>query len=145
VGAGVDDPEEAGVGVGVGDAEEVADGVGDAVPPLPEVQVPGGLVMTLLSKVTAPVSASARPGSIVARVCMATLAYAMIVPTNALSVPIVAELPTIQKTPQPPPLVIETRELLMAVRALTILKMKTALGSPELFKVMVPVSTSSDV
>ena len=69
----------------------------------------------------------------------------MIVPTKTESVPIVAELPMTQKTEQPPPFVMRTWEPLMAVRALTILKTKTAFGSPLLFSVRVPVRIASEV
>jgi hypothetical protein len=54
-----------------------------------------GDVMVLSSRVTAPLRASARPLS-VAPVCMVIEDKARMLPTNAVVVPIVAELPTCQ-------------------------------------------------
>ena len=68
-----------GVGVGVGAAAQI------------------GLVMVFVSSVTAPLRARARP-CMVAPVVRVMLVSAMIVPTNVEPVPIVAELPTCQKT-----------------------------------------------
>lgn len=98
----------------------------------------------MLSNVTAPLGvfapASARPGKMVARVFMVMLVLTRRVPTNEVSVPSVAELPICQKTPQGPPLMIATLELLAVVRVLPVLKMKTPLGSPKPLRVRVPVS-----
>ena len=71
---------------------------------------------------------------------MVMLVLTSIVPTSAVPVPSVAELPTCQKTPQGPPLMIDTTELLAVVSVLPIWKMKTALGSPPPSSVRMPVS-----
>jgi hypothetical protein len=82
---------------GVPDAEGFDDDVRDVVVELlAVVHVAGGRVMRLLSNVTAPVWASARPGRMLARVFMEMLVLTNIVPTNAVSVPSVAELPICQ-------------------------------------------------
>ena len=81
----------AGVAVPVG----VAVGVGVAVPAAAHVD----RVIVFVSKVTAPFRANARP-SIVAPVVTVIEVKAMIVPLNAEPVPIVAELPSCQKTLQ---------------------------------------------
>jgi len=57
--------------------------------------------MLLLSKVTAAVSAIARPQRILADVFAVTLALAMRLPKKTELVPKVAELPTCQYTPPP--------------------------------------------
>ena len=70
--------------MGVGVVEGVAVGAAHAV-----------IVMTLVSSVTAPLRASARPSS-VAPVCIAIEVSAMMVPLNVVVVAMVAELPICQ-------------------------------------------------
>jgi len=87
--------------------------------------------MLLLSKVTAPFSAMARPFVIDEPVVIVTEAAAMMVPWKAVFVPRVAELPTCQKTlPAEAPLVSVTLELLAVVSVLPIWKIKRALEFP---------------
>jgi hypothetical protein len=124
----------AGVAVPVG----VAVGVGVAVPAAAHVD----RVIVFVSKVTAPFRASARP-SIVAPVVTVIDVKAMIVPLNAEPVPIVAELPTCQKTLQDcaPPL----RTTLLPVAVVSVepaWKIQTSLDEPE--RVSVPVRPSAD-
>jgi hypothetical protein len=69
------------------------------------------------------------------------LADARMLPTNAVPVPRVAELPTCQNTLQScPPLTICTTAALAVVSVVPIWKMKTAVGSPLASRVSVPVS-----
>ena len=86
--------------------------------------------MVLESMVTAPVRAKARPSS-VAPVSIVTDAAAMIVPLKTELIPIVAELPTCQKTlaAWAPPLRITWR-LVVVTSVEAIWKIQTALGSP---------------
>jgi hypothetical protein len=56
------------------------------------------IVIVLLSNVTAPVCAKAEPQLIVAPVFKVMLSSARMFPTNSLSVPSVAEVPTCQNT-----------------------------------------------
>jgi len=87
--------------------------------------------MRLLSKVTAPLSAIARPFRIDDPVVTVMEALAMIVPWKAVFVPRVAELPTCQKTlAADAPLISVTLELLAVVSVLPIWKMKRALELP---------------
>src|ERR1700682_4138230 len=65
--------------------------------PLPPPPVCPQVEMVLVSIVTAPVSAMARP-SRVAPVVMVMLMFARMLPANAVVVPSVAELPTCQNT-----------------------------------------------
>ena len=60
------------------------------------LQPPAGMLMRLLSSVTAPFRARARPGRIVAPVTIVIEVRAMIVPLNCVPDPSVAELPTFQ-------------------------------------------------
>jgi hypothetical protein len=84
----------------------------------------------LVSRVTAPLRAMARPLT-VAFVVKVTLVSAMMVPRNVVVVPSVAELPTCQNTLHGEPgLIMRTTELLAVVSVLPILKMKTALLLP---------------
>ena len=85
----------------------------------------------LVSKVTAPVRASALPFS-VAPVVSVTDACAMMVPSNMVLVPRVAELPTCQTTLCDCALPIRSTWLLPAAvsRVETIWKIQVALGSP---------------
>lgn len=89
-----------------------------------------GLVMTLLSSVTSPLRARARP-SIVALLVTAMEVSAMMVPLKDVFVPRVAELPTCQKTLHAwAPLMSATVLEEPVIRVSAIWKMKTALGSP---------------
>ncbi len=73
----------------------------------------------LVSRVTAPVWASARPHGIFTPVVRVILERARMLPAKEESVPRVAELPTCQKTRSPfPPFVNRTEELLAVVRVL---------------------------
>jgi hypothetical protein len=124
------------VGVGEGPAVAVEVGVGDG--PAVEVKVGVGagpaaqiaLEMLLVSIVTAPLRASARPETIT-RVVSVMLVRARMFPENRVSVPRVAELPICQNTLQlDPMLVMRTLELLAVVSVLPIWKTKTAAGLP---------------
>ena len=76
----------------------------------------GGLEMVLVSIVTAPLRAKARPDKL-APDAKVMLVSARILPANELFAPIVADSPTIQKTLQtPPPLVTKTDELVAVLR-----------------------------
>ncbi len=67
-------------------------------------------------------------------------------PTNVESVPMVAELPTCQKTLHAlAPLISNTLEALAVVRVLPILKRKTLAGFPWPSRVRVPVKLAEDV
>ncbi len=86
--------------------------------------------MTFESIVTAPLRASALPDS-VALVCSVMLVSAMTVPTKAVPVPIVAELPTCQNTLQAwAPLVSRTDALLPVINVLPVLNSQIAFASP---------------
>jgi hypothetical protein len=87
--------------------------------------------ITLVSSVTAPLSAMTRPVSIVALVFTETLVLAKIFPKNCVPVPRVAELPVWKYTLQgTPPLIMTIDESLAVVSLLTIWKIKTELGLP---------------
>jgi len=83
----------------------------------------------LVSIVTAPLSANTLPETVVP-VFKVILVWARILPENEEDVPSVAELPTCHHTLQLPPLMKMTDELIAVISVLSILKMKTALGSP---------------
>lgn len=98
-----------------------------------------GRVMTLWSRVTAPLRARARP-SMVALVRTEIDCSAMIVPLKDVFVSSVAELPTCQKTLHAwAPLMRATVAEGPVIRVSAIWKMKTALGSPCASRVRVPV------
>jgi len=87
--------------------------------------------MRLVSNVTAPLSAMARPFKIDDPVVMVMEVLAMMVPWKAVFVPRVAELPTCQSTlSAEAPLISVTLELLAVVSVLPIWKMKRALELP---------------
>jgi len=95
--------------------------------------------MVLLSNVTAPLRANTLP-STVAPVVTVIDAKARMFPTKAEYVPIVAELPTCQKTLQTWAPLVRLTTLYDAVTSVdAALKMKTALGSPLPLRVRVPV------
>ena len=101
-------------------------------------------VMLLVSSVTAPLRASARP-IMFAPVVSVMLVSARMFPANEVVVPSVAELPTCQKTLHcDPPLIITTEEPLAVVSVLPILKMNTAAALPCALSVSVPVSCADD-
>ena len=100
--------------------------------------------MTLLSIVTAPFRAIARPQEIEAPVVKVILWLAMIFPSNAVPVPSVAELPTSQKTLAPGPPVSKTDELLAVVNVDPILKMNTEFALPRKLRNRLPVSCADD-
>ena len=101
--------------------------------------------MPLLSMVTEPVRAMARPLTRLAPVAMVTLARARILPSKAVVEFRVAELPTCHYTlPAPPPITV-TEEAGAVVRELPIWKMNTALGSPSVFKVRAPVRLADEL
>ena len=80
-------------------------------------------VMRLESRVTAPLRAKALPSRMAEPVVMVMLVKARICPSNAVSVPSVAELPTCQSTLHSaagPPLITTTDELLAVVSVLPI-------------------------
>ena len=135
-----------GVAVGPGDAVglgvAVGPGVGVAVGPGVGVGIPVGRVMMLLSRVTAPFSARSLPSRVAPR-CIVMLWFAMMLPTNTLSVPIVAELPTCQKMFTELPFRSEMEELGSTVNALPIRKWKGAFGSPPVLSVSVPLSCAN--
>src|SRR4051794_25770553 len=98
------------------------------------------LVITLLSSVTAPLRASARPITCTPVVSV-MLVNASTLPMKDVVVPAVAELPTCQNTLHgEPPLIITTDEALAVVSVLPILKTKTAPALPNALSVRVPVS-----
>jgi hypothetical protein len=109
---------------------DVVVGVGTTV-----VVVGGGvtqaaLVIRLVSRVTAPILAKARP-LIDAPVVTVIDWSAMMVPTKVVLVPRVAELPTCQKTLQGlAPLIRITLESLAVIRVEVIWKIQTLFGSP---------------
>lgn len=95
------------------------------------------------SIVTAPFRASALPLT-VAPVVRVMLVSARMLPTNAVVVPRVAELPTCQNTLQSvAPLRRTTVELLAVVSVLPIWKTNVAAGSPSASRVSVPVSCAA--
>jgi len=94
----------------------------------------------LASIVTAPFCAKALPNRL-ALVFRVILARARMLPTNAVSVPRVAELPICQNTLQAEaPLMRRIEALLAVVSVLPVWKMKTALGSPRPSSVSAPVN-----
>ena len=100
--------------------------------------------MTLLSIVTAPFRASARPDTC-APLFSEMLVSARMLPRKLVVVPSVAELPTCQNTLQgEPPLVMSTDEPLAVVSVLPIWNMKTAPALPWALRVRVPVSCADD-
>ena len=99
---------------------------------------------TFESIVTAPFCARARPES-VALVVKVTLVNARMLPTNAVPVPTVAELPTCQNTLHAcAPLIVMTEALLPVIRVLPILNTQTAFGSPCASSVSMPDSDAED-
>src|SRR6476469_5421758 len=97
-------------------------------------------VMLLVSRVTAPVLASARP-MMFAPVVAVMLVSARMLPANEVAVPSVAELPTCQNTLHwLPLLLITTDDPLAVVSVLPNLKMNTAAALPCALRVNVPVS-----
>jgi len=126
VGAGRGGADDAGGGTAVAVAGRTATvGVGVA-PPAAHPAAP----MVLVSIVTAPFRASARPDTL-APVVKLMLVSARMFPTKVVVVPTVAELPTCQKTLHgEPPLISRTDELLAVVSVLPILNTKTALALP---------------
>ena len=100
--------------------------------------------MMLLSSVTAPVRATARP-VMPAPLFNVMLACATIVPIKVVVVPSVAELPTCQNTLHAVPLlVITTVAPLAVVSVLPILKTNTAAESPCASSVRVPVNWADE-
>ena len=89
-------------------------------------------------RVTAPLRANARP-SMVAPVVRLMSVSAMMVPTNRVRVPSVAELATCQKTLHGLPLITSTRLSEAVMRVEDAWKTKTAFGSPPPSRVRVPV------
>ncbi len=127
-------------GVGVGLVGVVsAGGVGDVVP-----AAHCELLRTLLSRVTAPLRASVRPITD-APLFTEMLVSASTLPWNAVVVPMVAELPTCQKTLHGEAPLISTTELSDAVVSVEpIMKTNCALGSPCASRVTVPVSCAEE-
>jgi len=102
-----------------------------------------GRLKTLLSRVTAPFRASARPSTVVP-FCTVIEVSARIVPTNVVPVPRVAELPTCQNTLQgSAPFVRATVLFDAVIRVDPAWKIHTELGSFCPFRVTVPVRPSS--
>ncbi len=111
----------------------VGGGVGDVVP-----AAHCELLRTLLSRVTAPLRASVRPITD-APLFTEMLVSASTLPWNAVVVPMVAELPTCQKTLHGEAPLISTTELSDAVVSVEpIMKTNCALGSPCASRVTVP-------
>ena len=136
-------------------------GVVDVVVPggVVDVMVPGGVVdvvvcvgavhlervMVLVSRVTAPFRASSLP-LIVAPVWAVIEARARTVPTNLEPTPIVAELPTCQKTLHAcAPLIRATLLFVFMMSVLADWKMNTAFESPCALSVTVPFTLSPRV
>ena len=109
------------------------------------VEGSGTAPMLFVSKVTAPFLARALPSKIVAPVVRVMLVSARMFPSNAVWVPRVAELPTCQKTLLSPPFIKSTDELLAVVSVLPIWKRKSALGSPWVLRVSVPVNCAESL
>jgi hypothetical protein len=87
------------------------------------------VVIVLVSNVTAPVRAKARPQLSVAPVFSVMLVCARMFPINDVVVPSVAELPTLKNTLPPcAPLSSEIVEAPAVVSVLPMLKMKTEAG-----------------
>ena len=105
-------------------------------------------VLTLLvSSVTAPLRASARP-LVFDPVVSVMLESARMSPVNEVPVPRVAELPTCQKTLLqllPPLLMTVTDELLAVVSVLPVLNRNSAFALPRASRVRAPVSCADDV
>lgn len=100
--------------------------------------------MLLVSSVTAPLRANARPDT-PAPVFSVMLVSARILPLNAVVVPIVALDPICQYTLHgEPPLMITTDEPLAVVSALPILKTKTASALPCALSVSAPVNCAEE-
>src|ERR1700758_3083275 len=107
------------------------------------ISAQGGTV--LVSNVTAPFRAAALPDNVAPLVRVMPVRARML-PAKFDVVPIVAELPTCQKTLQlDPPFVKRTLELLAVVSVLPILKRKEAFGLPSALSVSVPVSCADVV
>jgi len=107
--------------------------------------VQAGWVMVFVSRVTAPLRASTLPMT-VAPVFNEADVSAMMVPTNVLVVPSVAELPTCQKTlHHDAPLISETVLLDAVIKVEPAWKMNTELALPCPFRVTVPDKLSVDV
>jgi hypothetical protein len=101
--------------------------------------------MVLLSSVTAPLRARARP-SITALVFTVIDVRAMMLPLKKELTSMVAELPTCQNTLQAwPPLMMLTLLDGAVIRVEPIWKIQTALGSPRASSVRVPVRLMDDV
>jgi len=141
--------------------EMVPGGVVDVMVPggVVDVMVPGGVVdvvvcvgavhlervMVLVSRVTAPFRASSLP-LIVAPVWAVIEARARTVPTNLEPTPIVAELPTCQKTLHAcAPLIRATLLFVFMMSVLADWKMNTAFESPCALSVTVPFTLSPRV
>ncbi len=126
VAVGIGAPGGTAVAVGVVVVVAVAVGVTVAMP----TAQPSASTL-LVSSVTAPFRASARPPVTLALVFKVMLVSARMLPRKVVVVPTIAELPTCQKTLQgEPPLIKMTDELLAVVRVLPIWNMKTALALP---------------
>ena len=104
------------------------------------------MAILLELSVTAPLRAKALPQLMLAPVISVMLVSATMSPTNIVSAPSVAELPTRQNTlvPSPPPITL-TLELLPVVRALPMLNTNTAFGFPKAFRVRAPVSCAVEL
>src|SRR5512135_2865978 len=100
----------------------------------------GALEIVLVSSVTAPLRAKARPDRL-APVARVMLVSARILPANELPAPMVADSPTIQKTLQtPPPLVMTTDELLAVLNPPGIWIIQTAAVLPWASSTSCPVN-----
>src|SRR4029078_8497807 len=101
-------------------------------------------LILFVSRVTAPLRASARPTRL-APVVMVMLVSARMLPTSEVEVPTVADEPTCQNTlhGDPLPLMI-TDELEAVVSVLPILKIHIAAALPWPFSVRVPVSWAGE-
>jgi len=131
-----------GTGVAVAVAVAVAVGVlvATAVPPQ------SARLTVLVSRVTAPVRASARP-TMLAPVLRMMLAWARMLPRNSVVVPSVAEEPIRKKTLHAaaatgtvPEFRMTTREAAAVVRVEPVLKIKVEVGLPWASSVRVPVN-----
>src|SRR5512147_2344372 len=99
--------------------------------------------MVLVSSVTAPFRAKARPDRL-APVAMVMLVSASTLPANELPAPMVADSPTIQNTLQtPPPLVTTTDELVAVLSPPGIWIIQTAVVSPWASSTSWPVNVAN--
>jgi hypothetical protein len=101
----------------------------------------GAMEMELVSRVTAPLTANARPSAMLAPADTVMLVFARIFPANAVFAPRVAEVPTWKNTLSPwAPLIRLTDELAAVINVVPIRKSKDAFGLFWASRVSAPVN-----